>query len=205
MSEDPRITRFKQMVEADPDDELGHFSLGTAYLKADRLEEAAASLARVLELNPRMSKAYQLLGEAYEKDGRRDKAVDVLTRGVTVADEQGDRMPRDAMANMLRGLDAPVPALKETDVPHRAPDVIGASTPGFQCSRCRRPQGRLPKPPFKGPLGEKVYANVCNLCWREWISTGTMVINELGLNLSEQEGQDLYDQHMVEFLELGGR
>ena len=166
MSEDPRITRFKQMVEADPDDELGHFSLGTAYLKADRLEEAAASLARVLELNPRMSKAYQLLGEAYEKDGRRDKAV---------------------------------------DVPHRAPDVIGASTPGFQCSRCRRPQGRLPKPPFKGPLGEKVYANVCNLCWREWISTGTMVINELGLNLSEQEGQDLYDQHMVEFLELGGR
>jgi Fe-S cluster biosynthesis and repair protein YggX/predicted TPR repeat methyltransferase len=205
MSEDPRITRFKQIVEADPDDELGHFSLGTAYLKADRLEEAAASLARVLELNPRMSKAYQLLAEAYEKGGRRDNAVDVLTRGVTVADEQGDRMPRNAMANMLCRLDAPVPAFKETEAPHSAADVIGASTPGFQCSRCARPQGRLPKPPFKGPLGEKVYANVCNLCWGEWISTGTMVINELGLNLSEQEGQDLYDQHMVEFLELEGR
>ena len=31
---------------------------------------------------------------------------------------------------------------------------------------------------------------------------GTKVINELGLALSSQEGQDAYDQYMIEFLQL---
>ena len=56
--------------------------------------------------------------------------------------------------------------------------------------------------PFKGELGERVWANVCQTCWREWIGTGTMVINEMGLRLAEPEGQRVYDKHMVEFLRL---
>ncbi len=139
MTEDQRIHQFKQMAEADPDNELGHFGLGRIYLDTGRYAEAVTPLARAVELNPRMSKAYQLLGEAYDKTGERAKAIDIMTRGVTTADEQGDRMPRDAMVKKLGEWGAQVPALKESKPADAEDATDGASTPGFQCSRCGRP------------------------------------------------------------------
>ncbi len=204
-TDDPRIEQFKQMAEADPENELGHFSLGKAYLEAERFSEAVTPLARVVELNPRLSKAYQLLGEAYDRAGQRDKAIAIVTRGVTVADDQGDRMPRDAMAGMLRHWGELVPAFQEA-VPDGTMDRGTApATTSFQCTRCRRPDGRLDKPPFKGPLGEKVLQSVCSSCWREWVTMGTKVINELGLELSSPAAQQVYDQYMTEFLQIDSR
>ena len=58
------IERFRKMANDDPKNELGHFSLGKALLEAGQSEDAAASLRRCLELNPNLSKAYQLLGTA---------------------------------------------------------------------------------------------------------------------------------------------
>lgn len=205
MSEDPRIQQFKRMAEADPDNELGHFSLGKIYVETGRYDEAVTPLSRALELNPQMSKAYQLLGEAYDKAGQRDKAIEVMTRGVSTADEQGDRRPRDAMAKVLREWSAAVPEFKESAQPESEEAPGSASTSGLQCSRCGRPGGRLEKPPFKGELGEKILNNVCLACWREWIGMGTKVINELGLVLSSTAGQQAYDQSMIEFLQLEDR
>lgn len=189
------------MAEADPDNELGHFSLGKAYLEAGRYAEAATSLSRTLEINPQMSKAFQLLGEAHDKAGHHAQAVEVVTRGVTIADKQGDRKVRDGLAEMLRSWNAPVPAFESTaKVP-----VAGASehaAAGFRCSRCGSPRNPLPKAPFKGVKGERILASVCAPCWHEWIRMGTKVINELGLVLATQEGQRAYDQYMVEFLQL---
>ena len=202
MNEDERIQRFEQMATADPDNELGHFSLGKAYLDARRYDDASRALSRVLEINPTMSKAYQLLGKAHDRAGRRDTAIEVMTRGVTVADGQGDIMPRDAMANLLRKWGVPVPSFKESVKPAIAEPSTGSSDPDFRCARCGRPHGQLPKPPFKGALGEKVLAHVCTGCWQEWIGMGTKVINELGLVLSTPEGQDTYDEYMIEFLRL---
>jgi Fe-S cluster biosynthesis and repair protein YggX len=203
---DPRIEQFAKMAREDPDNELGHFSLGKACLEAGRFEEAAASLHRATTLNPRLSKAYQLLGEALEKSGRRTEAVEVLTQGVRTADEQGDRAPREAMAERLRGMGAAVPAFREAARPPQpAAPTSALATPGFRCSRCGRPSGQLPRPPFKGALGEKVLQRICATCWREWILMGTKVINELGLALSDPASQQVYDQYMVEFLQLEDR
>jgi Fe-S cluster biosynthesis and repair protein YggX len=194
-----RIQQFRQMAEADPDNELGHFSLGKAYLEADRPNDAVGPLSKALELNPRLSKAYQMLGEAYDRTAQRDRAIATLTKGVTIADEQGDRMPRDAMAEKLSEWGVQVPAFKSKPA---ATVSEGAAESGFNCTRCGRPGGRLPKPPFKGELGEKIHRHICNLCWQEWIGMGTKVINELGLVLSTKAGQDAYDQYMIEFLQL---
>jgi len=198
---DERIRQFQQMTDSDPENELGHFSLGKACLEAGRYADAAASLTRALELNPAMSRAFQLLGEAHDRAGDRARAVEVVTRGVTVADAQGDRKPRDAMMEMLRSWGAAAPSLppKETAAESTPDDGTAAA---FRCARCGSPRGRLPKAPFKGALGEKVLARVCAPCWREWIPTGTKVINELGLVLSTPQGQRAYDQYMVEFLQL---
>jgi len=204
MSDEQRIQQFRKMAEADPENELGHFSLGKACADAGRYDEAIAPLARSLELNPRLSKAYQLLGETHNKAGNHDEAVAVLTKGVTVADEQGDRMPRDAMIAMLQALQAPVPKLRAGGAPAAAA-AAGHSATGFSCCRCGRPGGQLEKPPFKGELGQKILDNVCTTCWREWIPTGTKVINELGLVLATKQGQNAYDQYMIEFLQIGDR
>ncbi len=60
----------------------------------------------------------------------------------------------------------------------------------------------MEKRPFKGELGDRVWGKVCQGCWREWVSAGTMVINEMGLPLADPSAQKIYDEHMVEFLQI---
>ncbi len=70
-----RIEQFKKMAHDDPDNELGHFSLGRAYLDAGNADGAIASFQRVLHINPKMSRAYHLLGQALLKTGHREQAI----------------------------------------------------------------------------------------------------------------------------------
>ena len=77
-----RIEQFRKMAEADPTNEIGHFSLGRELLAAGDLAGAVASLRRVIELNPNISKAYQLVGTALQQQGDRSGAVDIWTKGV---------------------------------------------------------------------------------------------------------------------------
>ena len=54
--------------------------------------------------------------------------------------------------------------------------------------------------PFRGALGERILANICEGCWTEWIGMGTKVINEMGLPLADPRAQKIYDEQMTEFL-----
>ncbi len=38
--------------------------------------------------------------------------------------------------------------------------------------------------------------------WRNWIAQGTKVINELRLDFSRDDHQKVYDQHMMEYLNI---
>ncbi|MCB9849264.1 MAG: Fe(2+)-trafficking protein [Phycisphaerales bacterium] len=193
-----RIEQFKKMAEADPQNEMGHFSLGKAYFDDGQFDNAIASLTRTLELNPTYSKAYQLLGDAQAKAGNKDAALATLTKGFEVADERGDRMPRDAMAKTISELGGTPPASKHGGT---AQATLAEGT-DFNCSRCGRPSAKMAERPFKGALGELVWANVCQVCWREWIGVGTKVINEMGLQLADPRAQQIYDDHLKEFLQL---
>jgi Fe-S cluster biosynthesis and repair protein YggX len=72
----------------------------------------------------------------------------------------------------------------------------------FACRRCGEAGRRLAEPPFRGELGIQVQQSVCADCWTQWVAMGTKVINELHLRLSKIEAQNVYDQHMIEFLNL---
>ena len=124
-----RIERFRQMVEADPDNDLGHFSLGRALIDAEQFDEAVTALRRAVELNPRLSKAYYLLGQALDRLGRRDEAVETLQRGLQVATERGDEGPRAEIAQLLTQLGVEV-----ADAPTAA-EASGT----FRCRRCGAP------------------------------------------------------------------
>src|SRR4051794_12496040 len=104
-----RIEQFKKMASDDPANPVGHLSLGREYLTAGMLADAERSLAKTIELDPKISKAYELPGQALLELNRRDEAVDVLTRGAKQAAQRGDLLPRNAMPKMLNDLGAPVP------------------------------------------------------------------------------------------------
>src|SRR5688572_12248430 len=184
------------MAEADPTNELGHFSLGRAYLDAGQFEDAVNSLRRVVELNPNISKAYQLMADAQLKLGKRDSAIQLLTMGVRVANERGDLMPKNAMIATLKELGAPVPevAAKASEQPVGEGEVL--------CSRCGKAKPRMPNPTFSNAQGKMIHEKVCADCWREWIGMGTKVINEMRLPLADPQAQKIFDQHMMEFLNL---
>jgi len=199
MEDASRLARLRQMAEENPHDELINFSLGNALLQTGDAKEAVECFQRVLALNPRNSKAYQSLAEAQVRSDQSQFAIQTLTNGYRVAQRQGDMMPMKAMAEMLKELGAEIPAAAEK----RAGGQTGAAEAGgFACRRCGAPGPRLKQRPFKGPLGEEVFAGICQTCWTEWVAMGTRVINELQLPMYDPIAQETYDRHMREFLML---
>lgn len=58
----------------------------------------------------------------------------------------------------------------------------------------------LDRPPYPGPLGERIYESVSKEGWRKWLERQTMIINENRLSTSDPESIDLLEQHMLGFL-----
>jgi len=192
-----RIAQFRKMTTDDPENELGHFRLGQLLMDDNQHAEAVKSFETTLILSPQFSKVYQLLGECFTKLGQPDKAVEVMTRGWTVADQRGDKMPRDTMATMLAKLGAPIPKKQEA-VADDGPDT------GFRCSRPGCSEGkravRLEKAPIDGPEGARIAETICAVCWNGWLKDFSIkVVNELRLDLSSESGQAEYDRHMKEY------
>ena len=194
---DERIAQFEHMAAEDPDNDMAHFSLGGAYLQAGRHAEAARSLQRALELNPEMSKAYQLAGEALIEAGEQARAVEVLEAGFQVAAAKGDMMPKQAIVDVLGRLGRKPPALSESS---KAEADRLATSGEFICKATGRSGTQLPDPPMRGALGQWIYENIAAETWQTWIGQGTKVINELRLDFSRTEDQLVFEQHMCEFL-----
>jgi Fe-S cluster biosynthesis and repair protein YggX len=197
-----RIAQFRKMTTDDPENELGHFRLGQLLAEDGQTAEAVKAFERTLELSPQFSKVYQLLGECHTKLGDRAKAIEVMTTGWTVANDRGDKMPRDAMATMLTQLGAPIPK-PESAVSDDGPDT------GFRCARPGCMEGRRAKPldkaPLEGPDGARIAETICTACWTAWWKDYSIkVVNELRLDLSSESGQAEYDRHMRGFLGFEG-
>jgi Fe-S cluster biosynthesis and repair protein YggX len=193
-----RIAQFRKMASDDPENELGHFRLGQLLAEAGEHADAAASFEKTLELSPGFSKVFQLLGQSLLKLGKKPEAIEIWTKGWAVADERGDKMPRDEMAKLLRVEGAPIP---EATRPVEEDD--GPET-GFKCHRPICAAGRrakqLPGAPLPDELHERIYREICADCWNDWFKNQSIkVINELRLDLSSEYGQEEYDKYMYEF------
>jgi tetratricopeptide (TPR) repeat protein len=194
-----RIADYRNMVQGDPDDDLAHFRLGQALMDDGQYEEAIKSFERTLELTPGFSRVFQYLGECFIKSGKKERAVEVLTKGWVTADERGDRMPKEAMEKLLTSLNAPIPK-------PAAPAALdeGPGT-GFKCQRPGCMEGKrarqLPAPPIPDAVGLRIHTDICAGCWNLWFKDLSIkVINELRLDLSSDFGQAEYDKHMREFM-----
>ncbi|MCC6428368.1 MAG: Fe(2+)-trafficking protein [Phycisphaerales bacterium] len=196
-----RIAQFEAMVrpEADPENDMAWFSLASAYRDAGRHGDAAKAYIRCYELNPAMSKAYQLAGQSLIDAGDTAQAGKVLTEGYTVAAERGDRMPMKGMGELLAKLNLPVPEIRPASA-NAGPGAAGAASGGFICKRTGKPGTKMVKPPFRGAIGQWIGDNITSETWNAWIAQGTKVINELRLDLSRDDDANTYDRHMREYL-----
>ncbi|MCA3005256.1 MAG: Fe(2+)-trafficking protein [Phycisphaerales bacterium] len=197
-----RIAQFENMAQADPTNEMAHFSLGRAYADAGRWSDAADSFMRCIQLVPDMSKAYQLAGEAMIKAGQNQRASQVLLDGYEVAGQKGDLMPKRAIAELLKSIGQEPPASATVEDAGGPADTGGPIPEGMmRCSRTGKLGTRMQRPPFRGPIGEWIQANISSeTFFKMWIPQGTKVINELRLDLSREKDQETYDQHMREYL-----
>ncbi|MBI1978158.1 MAG: tetratricopeptide repeat protein [Candidatus Omnitrophica bacterium] len=99
-----RITRYQRVIELDPEDVLGYFSLGTAYLDGRRSEEARKAFEQAIQVDPNHSPSYFSLGVALEALERTKEAVHVYEQGLKVADRRGDMIPLKKMEMRLKAL-----------------------------------------------------------------------------------------------------
>ncbi len=104
-----KIEQYKKVIEYDPKDVLGYFSLGTVYLQARRFQEAAEAFQKAVEVGPDHSPSYVGFGEVLEALGKKEEAIQIYRRGIPVADQKGDIVPLRKMESRLRKLSSPDP------------------------------------------------------------------------------------------------
>src|SRR5690606_8329848 len=110
--------------------------------------------------------------------------------------ERGDVMPQKAIGSLLQRLGKPLP-----EVESKAPEVVATGDQVID-RRTGQPQPRLAGPPMRGPVGQFIYDHFGQVTWNQWIGQGTKVINELRLDFSNPEHQKVYDQYMMEWLQI---
>ena len=70
------------------------------------------------------------------------------------------------------------------------------------CRRCNQSVPGFPSAPVPGESGVELLANTCPNCFKDWMNTEVMIINEYRLDLGVQRNQDLLNQEMARFLNL---
>ena len=72
--------------------------------------------------------------------------------------------------------------------------------PTLPCSRCKLSRDSQAFPPFPNDLGKRVFAEICAVCWAEWLKYQQQLINHYALNLREPKARQYLLDQMEQFL-----
>ena len=70
----------------------------------------------------------------------------------------------------------------------------------IHCRYLKRQAEGLAKPPYPGPLGQRIYEQISQEAWDAWTAHQTMLINEYRLSLMEPEARKFLTTEMEKFL-----
>ncbi len=62
----------------------------------------------------------------------------------------------------------------------------------------------LERPPYPGPLGQRIFEQVSSQAWQQWLRHQTMLINEYRLSVIEPKARKFLEEEMEKFLFSGG-
>lgn len=98
------LESLEKMLAQGIDNPMLRFGLGKGYLDAEQPAKAVEHLRRCVEMNPRYSAAWKLLGKAMQAAGDSAGARHAWEQGITAAAEQGDKQAEREMAVFLKRL-----------------------------------------------------------------------------------------------------
>jgi len=100
-----QIDRLLRLVGTPRDGAVLRFSLGSEYLKSAEFEAAVVHLRAAVDMEPRYSAAWKLLGRSLAEGGRKREALHAYRKGIDVALEKGDRQAAKEMTVFARRLE----------------------------------------------------------------------------------------------------
>ena len=68
------------------------------------------------------------------------------------------------------------------------------------CVRCGQSRPQQAFPPFPNPTGQRLFQEICSVCWAEWLKYQQQLINHYSLNLRDSGARDFLLQQMEQFL-----
>ncbi len=68
-----------------------------------------------------------------------------------------------------------------------------------QCVKYERELPGLARPPFPGPLGQRIYDQVSQQAWGLWPAQATLILNHYSLSMGDPNAQQILMQQMDEF------
>src|SRR3989344_1772590 len=101
------LESLEKMLSQGMDNPMLRFGLGKGYLDAGQPGRAAQHLRRCVELDPRYSAAWKLLGKALQADGDKQGAHEAWESGIAAANARGDKQAEKEMSVFLRRLARP--------------------------------------------------------------------------------------------------
>ena len=67
------------------------------------------------------------------------------------------------------------------------------------CCKLHEESEGLTKPPFPGPMGQRIFEKVSQRAWSMWLSHQTMLINEYRLNLMDPKSREFLKEEMEKY------
>jgi len=105
MSPQDAIARFEQMLASGRDSALLRYSLGNEHLKRGDPHIAVSHLRRAVDLDPKYSAAWKLLGKALADADCKSDALAAYRQGIAVAEAKGDQQAAKEMTVFARRIE----------------------------------------------------------------------------------------------------
>lgn len=113
----------------------------------------------------------------------------IADRGLNMADPQARKAMRQEMEKFFFG-----------ESEQAKPAQAGQSGPHIVfCAKLQRELPGLDKPPFPGPLGQRIYESISKQAWDMWPAQSTLIINHYGLNMADPESRKILREQMEDF------
>lgn len=100
-----RLALLSQMLEADPADPFLRYGIALEYLNAGDYKGAVGHFETLVAAHPDYVPTYYQYGVALVQAGDVEAAVEVLEKGVVVANEAGERKTANELAMLLEDLE----------------------------------------------------------------------------------------------------
>jgi Tfp pilus assembly protein PilF len=98
------INSFEAMLAKGQDGTLIRFGLAQAYMKEKQFDKAVEHFLKTLEHDPAYSAAFKLLGKTYVELNEEDKAIEIFSKGIDIAQSKGDIQAAKEMRVFLKRL-----------------------------------------------------------------------------------------------------